>query len=116
MTPKEVAEMSDEDWRNLSPFEKKHCTDCAFLKGALSWYCTNDDAKKMRGTSLPAICQCPFWQPNWNYIDKKYRTEENGYVPVEEKIVVKSVSLWKKFTNLFKSSNNHEQDESKRGN
>lgn len=114
MTPKEVEQMSDEDWRNLSPFEKKHCYDCAFLKSALSHYCSNDEAKKMRGTSLPAICQYPFWKPNWNYIDKKYKTQENGHVPPVQKIVnevkEKAPSWRKRFLKIFKSSNNHEQD------
>ena len=104
LTEKDIQNMSDEEWRDLSPFLKKHCTDCAFLKGAMSWYCTNEDAKQMRGTSLPAICLCPFWKPNWNYIPKKYKTEEYGYVPPVEKVVrkIKSPTWRQRVINFFK--------------
>jgi len=36
--------------------------DCAHLTAALSWWCTNDDARKFRGTTIPGIYNCPFYE------------------------------------------------------
>jgi hypothetical protein len=85
MTQGEINTMSQEDFENVSPFEKRSCYDCAHLKSAMSLWCTNKDAIEARGTSLPGCIKCTFWQPNWKYIDSKYRTEENGYIePVKD--------------------------------
>jgi len=61
------------------PFEKKSCYDCGWLYSALSWWCGNRKAIKDRGTSIPGCIHCPHWKPDWKMIDKKYKTEENGY-------------------------------------
>lgn len=45
----------------------KCCTDCRFMQAALTWWCVNDQARKARGTCLPGICGCPFWQPAHHY-------------------------------------------------
>lgn len=63
-----------------NPFELKRCYDCAFMKPALSWWCSNKEAIKARGTSIPGIKNCPYWEPDWKYIPEKFRTEENGYI------------------------------------
>ena len=42
--------------------ERASCYDCTHLKAAVSWWCTNDDAIKWRGTSLPGVEKCPFWR------------------------------------------------------
>lgn len=86
MTSAEIQTMSSEEFKAVSPFEKHSCVDCAFLKAVVSLWCTNERAIKARGTRLPGIIKCPFWEPNWKYIDKKYRTSENGYVPVIKKV------------------------------
>lgn len=56
-----------------SPFDRKSCYDCAHLKGYVSWWCTNKDASKYRGTAIPGCIHCPFWNPNWNLIDNSFK-------------------------------------------
>lgn len=80
MSQSEICVLSDEDFKSVSPFEKRSCADCGHLTSAMSWWCTSEDAKKVRGTSLPGCIKCPFWKPKWKFIDDKYKTEENGYV------------------------------------
>lgn len=65
--------------KNETPFEKKSCYDCGYLKSALSWWCGNKEAIKARGTSLPGCIHCPYWKPDWKMIDDEYKTPENGY-------------------------------------
>ncbi len=79
MNQSEINALSKEEFNNISPFEKRSCYDCKFLKSALSWWCTNEDAIKVRGTRLPGCIKCNFWEPDWSMIDNKYKTKENGY-------------------------------------
>ena len=41
---------------------RKACKDCRFLKGAVSLWCKNEDAVKWRGTAIPGVYDCQFWQ------------------------------------------------------
>ena len=41
----------------------KSCFDCSYNKASLSWWCTNDEAIKHRGTRIPNIKGCEFWSP-----------------------------------------------------
>lgn len=43
--------------------ELKRCYDCCFMKGAVSWWCTNEEAIAVRGTLIPDVCKCRFWEP-----------------------------------------------------
>jgi hypothetical protein len=43
--------------------EKRSCFDCQYCQGAISWWCTNDDAREERGTSIPGCIDCPHWEP-----------------------------------------------------
>lgn len=63
LTTEQRAAMTDEEWLAVPSEEKKSCHDCRYLKSVLSWWCTNEDAKKARGTSLPGGCLCDFWEP-----------------------------------------------------
>lgn len=54
--------MSDEEFQSVPPEIKRSCYDCAFCKPALSWWCTNKEAIKLRGTSIPGIIKCPYWE------------------------------------------------------
>jgi hypothetical protein len=42
---------------------QKRCFDCKHCKAAVSWWCTNKDAAKYRGTSIPGVRNCQFWEP-----------------------------------------------------
>lgn len=94
MTQSEINSMSEEEFKEISPFEKKSCYDCGYLKSALSWWCTSEDAKKARGTSLPGCIKCTFWKPDWKVIDDKYKTEENGYIKPIKQTTSKSYTKW----------------------
>lgn len=39
------------------------CADCLYCRGALSLWCTNDDAVKYRRTHFPGVVGCGFWEP-----------------------------------------------------
>jgi hypothetical protein len=39
------------------------CADCAYLRGAVSWWCTNRAAVKARGTAIPGAYGCQHWKP-----------------------------------------------------
>jgi hypothetical protein len=43
--------------------ERKACADCRHCKGAVSWWCKNPEAVRQRGTSIPGVIKCPFWEP-----------------------------------------------------
>lgn len=88
--------MTDDEFRNMNPFLKKNCSDCVHLKPAISLWCTNDLAIKARGTRIPGVSNCPYWKPNFDYIDDKYKTVENGFV--EKRFNLKG---W--FVGLFKN-------------
>lgn len=52
-------------WKGDTPPNEKRraCKDCRHLKGALSLLCTNDAAAEHRGTSIPGIRDCDYWEP-----------------------------------------------------
>lgn len=50
--------------KNIVPdATKKSCYDCVFCRGAVSWWCTNEKAKEYRGTAIPCVHNCKFWEP-----------------------------------------------------
>jgi len=103
LTQQEIDQMSDADFKAVSPFDKKSCFDCANLKSAMHWWCTSPEAREARGTSLPGCIKCRFWKPEWEMIDAKYRTSENGYKPQTETIQKSISKKWyHPFLTLFK--------------
>lgn len=42
---------------------KRACEDCRNCKGAVTWWCTSDEAIKARNTSFPGVDNCPYWVP-----------------------------------------------------
>jgi len=51
------------------PLDEEHRTcmsrtrgDCKHLFSALSWWCGNRDAGKYRGTTIPDVYNCPFYE------------------------------------------------------
>lgn len=81
MSQEEIRAMSDEEFKAVSPFEKRSCYDCRFCKSVLSNWCTNKNAIKARGTRIPGVIKCPYWEVDWGYVKPEYKTEENGYKP-----------------------------------
>ena len=62
MTQQAINELTDEQWKLVPPEEKKSCSDCNHLKGVISWWCGNEEAKKARGTAIPGCILCPYWE------------------------------------------------------
>lgn len=79
MSQIEINALNEEDFESISPFEKRSCYDCSYLKCLISWWCTNKQAIKIRGTSIPGCIKCPYWKPDCNIIDEKYKIEEFGF-------------------------------------
>lgn len=42
--------------------EKKSCDDCYYLRGYVNLWCMNEEARKLRGTSIPGCSNCPHWK------------------------------------------------------
>lgn len=40
----------------------KSCINCRSFRGAVSWWCINELAVEHRGTSIPGICNCGYWE------------------------------------------------------
>ena len=45
-----------------SPEQRKSCYDCKFLYSRVNWWCGNEDAIKYRGTRIPGVIHCPYWE------------------------------------------------------
>lgn len=41
--------------------EKRGCAWCKHCQPKINWWCENKEAIKQRGTSIPGIIQCPFF-------------------------------------------------------
>jgi len=63
-----------------TPFEKKNCSDCSYLREVITLWCTNKKAIKYRGTAIPGVNHCSHWSPDWQRIPKQFQTEENGFI------------------------------------
>ncbi len=58
----EYNRLSHEEFRKLPPEKRCNCADCFYLTGAINLWCTNEEAKKDRGTSIPGVNLCPHWE------------------------------------------------------
>ena len=102
MSQDEINAMSAAEFKAVSPFEKKSCADCAHIVAAMSLYCGNIAATSARGTSIPGAIKCPYWEPNFDYIDHKYRTKKNGYVSLVDQLVNSVIPSDKKWWQFWK--------------
>lgn len=107
MSQAEIDELTDEEFKSISPFEKKSCADCSNITTVLSMWCNDINAIKERGTRVPGCIKCPYWKPDWDKIDSIHKTSENGYnekvniVPVLGEVV--STEKWyEKLISFFK--------------
>lgn len=102
MSQGEINNMNQEEFESVSPFEKKSCYDCGHIKSALSLWCGSEEARKARGTSIPGCIKCPYWKPDWKYIDGKYKTKENGYKKPLEIVKESTIKWYDRILSLFK--------------
>lgn len=72
----EVRKITDEERLAIlqsEPHRYKHCvdgvderniqSDCKHLVAYVNWWCVSEDAREYRGTAIPGVCHCPFWEP-----------------------------------------------------
>lgn len=57
--------------RNI--YRRRGCVHCGFLVAYANWWCSNNDACEMRGTSIPGVCHCPYWKPDRKFIKRELR-------------------------------------------
>jgi len=76
---------------NFNPFVRRYCPDCFYLKELISLWCGHDIAIQKRGTTIPGVHFCPYWKPDWEYIEDKYKRRERGYYRKEK--------WWEKYYN-----------------
>lgn len=43
--------------------DKRGCKDCRHMRGAVSWWCMNDEARKRHGSGIPGYRDCENWEP-----------------------------------------------------
>ncbi|MEK6825782.1 MAG: hypothetical protein AABY00_03275 [Nanoarchaeota archaeon] len=62
-------------------FQRKGCDRCLFLEGAVSLWCTNKEAVRERGTNIPGVRHCSYWQPHYGHLTKEERATvgQEGY-------------------------------------
>lgn len=54
-------------------YRQRDCAHCGFLVAYVSWWCSNKEACKTRGTKIPGVCHCPYWKPDKKFIRRKLR-------------------------------------------
>lgn len=68
MSQDEINEIPKERFFKISEFHKNGCFGCGFVVEALSLWCSNSEASKLRGTRqlsrYSSVIKCPFWKPN----------------------------------------------------
>lgn len=85
---------------NNKPDEtKKRCYDCKHCQGTISWWCVNEKAVEARGTAIPGIKNCTFWEPATHIDDlpkkkisimgrimgrKKEYVDTTGYIEIDK--------------------------------
>jgi hypothetical protein len=83
--------MPKEEWDAVPPEEKRSCHDCRYLTAAVSWWCGNQEAVKARGTSIPGVCLCPYWEakpilkPARSWWRKIFCRTNNVDIPLQRK-------------------------------
>lgn len=60
--------MANIENKEESPEVRRSCYDCGWLKAYVSWWCTNPEAKRVRGTSIPGVYHCPYWKADEKFI------------------------------------------------
>lgn len=53
-----------------APEVRRSCYDCGWLKAYVSWWCTNPEARKARGSAIPGIYHCPYWKGDKEFMEE----------------------------------------------
>lgn len=64
-----------------NPEKLRSCYNCEHLREALSIWCGNEKAIADRGTKIPGIIHCPYWEPD----KKAHRKMQNNLTQELEK-------------------------------
>lgn len=64
-----------------TPEERRSCYDCSFCKGYVSLWCLNEGAIKARGTRMPGVIHCPYWNSNKTKREKTFWIILRCFIP-----------------------------------
>ena len=69
--------MTNEEVRNLPPEVRRWCPDCRFMYARVNWWCGNKKAIEARGTAIPGVHRCPYWELDEEYVKKQKEKQEH---------------------------------------
>ena len=69
--------LKQEDNYNETPNQRCGCMDCKYLKSHISWWCSNNQAIMVRGTRIPGIIHCPYWELDQEWAVEQYNKYHN---------------------------------------
>jgi hypothetical protein len=64
MSQSEIEAMNQEDYLAVLPSDRKACFDCKHLYSAVNPWCGSDEAIEFRGTAIPGVIKCTYWEPD----------------------------------------------------
>lgn len=68
-----------------APEVRRSCYDCGWLKAYVSWWCTNPEARKARGSAIPGIYHCPYWKGDNEFMEECRSKRKKQYHPSDFK-------------------------------
>lgn len=69
--------MTNEEVRNLPPEVRRWCPDCRFMYARVNWWCGNKKAIEARGTAIPGVHRCPYWELDEEYVKKQIEKQKH---------------------------------------
>ena len=67
--------MTNEEVRNLPPEVRRWCPDCRFMYARVNWWYVNKKAIDARGTAIPGVHQCPYWELDEEYVKEQKKKQ-----------------------------------------
>lgn len=77
--------MANIENKEESPEVRRSCYDCGWLKAYVSWWCTNPEAKRVRGTAIPGVYHCPYWKADEDFMAECRKKWKNDKVIIHPK-------------------------------
>lgn len=63
-----------------------NCVYCKHLVSKVSWWCSNEDAIKARGTRIPGVIHCPYFKLDKDYTRKELKIKKPCNMKICKKI------------------------------
>jgi hypothetical protein len=72
-----MKQLTEDQRRNIRDIlTNTNCAYCKHLVSKVSWWCSNEDAIKARGTRLPGVINCPYFKIDKNYTRKELKIKK----------------------------------------